>query len=164
MSTIKRGEPHLLVFAMYASDGSQASGLSVSAQVSKDGGAFAAAAGAVAEIGSSGVYRLQLTAAEMDADVVTVKATASGALAMTATLTTEPLRNHELLTAPIAQYEAGAPFRSLLGAVAKLVNRTRNDAAAGKLRIYRSDDTTELATQTISTDPGAAPIVEVNTD
>lgn len=164
MSTIKRAAPYLLVFAMYSQDGTQQSGLSVSAQVSKDGGAFATSANAVSEIGASGVYRLQLTAAEMDAEVVTVKATAAGALAMTAVLTTEALRNHELLTAPIADYETGAPFRSLLGAVAKLVNRTRNDTAAGKLRIYRTDDLTELATQTIATDAGAAPIVEVNTD
>jgi len=52
--------------------------LSVTAEVSKDGGAFAAAAGSVVEIGS-GVYHFDATAADMTADVVVFKFTAAGA-------------------------------------------------------------------------------------
>ena len=52
--------------------------LTVTAEVSKDGGAFAAAAGSVTEIGS-GVYHFDATAADMTADVVVFKFTATGA-------------------------------------------------------------------------------------
>lgn len=55
-----------------------ATGLTVTAELSKDGGAFAAATNAVTEV-ANGVYKINLTATEMDADVITLKATASGA-------------------------------------------------------------------------------------
>jgi hypothetical protein len=53
-------------------------GLTITAEVSKDSGSFAAAASTVSEVGS-GVYRIDLTTAEMNADSVTLKFTASGA-------------------------------------------------------------------------------------
>uniref|UniRef100_A0A6H1ZQE5 Uncharacterized protein n=1 Tax=viral metagenome TaxID=1070528 RepID=A0A6H1ZQE5_9ZZZZ len=53
-------------------------GLTVTAEISKDGGAFAASTNSVAEIGS-GFYSLLLTAGEMNANVVAVKCTATGA-------------------------------------------------------------------------------------
>lgn len=52
--------------------------LTVTAEVSKDGAAFAAAAGTVTEIGS-GDYHFDATAADMNADVVLFKFTATGA-------------------------------------------------------------------------------------
>lgn len=55
-------------------------------------------------------------------------------------------------------------FRSLLGAVAKLVNRISTTVNAGKVTIFHEDDATEIGTQTLTTDSGAAPIVEANTD
>jgi len=53
-------------------------------------------------------------------------------------------------------------FRSLLGAVAKLVNRVR--VVGTTLTVYESDDTTPLGTQTATPDSGADPITEVDTD
>lgn len=53
-------------------------------------------------------------------------------------------------------------FRSLAGAVSRLVNRSR--AAGGTLTVYETDDTTALGTQTLTTDAAAVPIVEANTD
>lgn len=53
-------------------------GLSVTAEVSKDGAAFAGAAGSVTEIGS-GVYHFDATQADMNADVIVFKFTAAGA-------------------------------------------------------------------------------------
>jgi hypothetical protein len=50
----------------------------VSASVSKDGGAFLPIAGSVTEIGS-GYYKFLLSASETDAQIFAVKATASGA-------------------------------------------------------------------------------------
>lgn len=53
-------------------------------------------------------------------------------------------------------------FRSLLGAVGKLVNRVRVNG--GTLTVYREDDSTALGTQTVTTDGAAEPITEVNTN
>lgn len=52
-------------------------------------------------------------------------------------------------------------FRSLAGAVAKLVDRIVS--SGGTLTIYEPDDTTSLGTQTLTTDAAAEPIVEANT-
>lgn len=51
-----------------------ATGKTLTVQVSKNGGAFAAAAGTVAEVGS-GLYQFDATAADMTADVVVLKFT-----------------------------------------------------------------------------------------
>lgn len=64
-------------------------GLAVTAEISQDGAAFAAATNAVVEVGD-GVYSLTLTAAEMDANSVAVKLTASGAAALPVILTPQP--------------------------------------------------------------------------
>lgn len=61
-----------------ATTGAPMTGLAVVAQRSIDGGAFAAAAGTVAEIGS-GVYRFSGAAADWNGDDVTHKFTATGA-------------------------------------------------------------------------------------
>lgn len=61
-----------------ANHASPKTGLTVTATISKDGGAFAACTNAVAEI-ASGFYKIDLTATEMNADTITVKFTATGA-------------------------------------------------------------------------------------
>lgn len=53
-------------------------------------------------------------------------------------------------------------FRSLLGAVAKLVNRV--GISGSTLTVYEDDDTTALGTQTATSDAAADPITGVNTD
>lgn len=53
-------------------------GLTITAQVSKDAGAFAAAAGTAAEVGN-GIYQFDATAADMTADVVVFRFTGTGA-------------------------------------------------------------------------------------
>jgi hypothetical protein len=65
-------------FYMENTDGTPGTGLTVTVQVSKDGAAFATVAGAVTEI-SGGFYKVNLTATELNADEVLVKATAAGA-------------------------------------------------------------------------------------
>lgn len=52
-------------------------------------------------------------------------------------------------------------FRSLLGAVAKLVNRVGISGAT--LTVYQDDDTTALGTQTVTSDAAAEPITGANT-
>lgn len=52
-------------------------------------------------------------------------------------------------------------FRSLLGAVAKLVNKV--DTTSGSVKIYEADDSTELGVQGITACDAASPIVTVDT-
>lgn len=62
-------------------------GLTVTAQISKDGGAFANSTNSVSEV-ANGIYKISLTQAEMNADVITLKFTATGADQRTITILT----------------------------------------------------------------------------
>lgn len=64
-------------FYMETTTGIPATGKTVTVELSKDAGAFAAAAGAVAEI-SGGWYQIDLAQADTNADTIGFKATASG--------------------------------------------------------------------------------------
>lgn len=78
--------------AMYDSaDGrTPKTGLTVTAQRSLDGAAYANCANAVSEIGTTGRYKIDLAAADLNADVVALKFTASGADPTDVTILTEP--------------------------------------------------------------------------
>lgn len=52
-------------------------------------------------------------------------------------------------------------FRSLLGAVAKLVNKVA--VSGSTLTVYKEDDSTPLGTQTVTADAAAEPITAVDT-
>lgn len=62
-------------------------GLTITAEVSKDGAAFGAAGGTAAEI-SNGVYQFDATAADMNGDVVVFKFTGTGARAALVSIST----------------------------------------------------------------------------
>lgn len=62
-------------------------GLTVAGTISKDGGAFGALTNGVAEI-ANGVYKVDITQAEMNADVITLKFTGTGADQRTITIKT----------------------------------------------------------------------------
>ncbi len=64
-------------FEMQLLNGNPATGKTVTEEVSKDGGAYAAAAGTASEI-SSGTYKMVATAADMNATIVTFRFTATG--------------------------------------------------------------------------------------
>jgi 3-dehydroquinate dehydratase len=61
--------------------------LSVIAEISKDGGSFASCTNAATEVGN-GVYKINLTQAEMNANVITLKFTATDADQRTITIFT----------------------------------------------------------------------------
>src|SRR5262249_39737350 len=63
-------------------------GLTITGQVSKDGGAFANLTNAVAEIGS-GWYKVDLAAADVNADTVALKFTATGGDQLDVTIATQ---------------------------------------------------------------------------
>jgi hypothetical protein len=77
---IKQSTPFTLPFVMVDEDNNELTGLTVTVEISKAGGAFAAAAGVVAEIGD-GWYAVALTAADTGTlGALAIKATATGAL------------------------------------------------------------------------------------
>lgn len=67
-----------------------ATGISVTAQRSIDGGAFGAATNSATEV-SNGIYKINLSAADLNGDVITFKFTGTGADARYITVATEPL-------------------------------------------------------------------------
>lgn len=67
-----------------------------------------------------------------------------------------------LLQRAISDAEALPEFRSLGGAIQKLVNRVRINGTT--LEIYEADDTTISNTQSLSTSASADPIIEADTN
>ena len=61
--------------------------LTITATISQDGGAFASCTNSVAEV-SNGIYKINLTQTEMNADIITLKFTATGADQRTVTIIT----------------------------------------------------------------------------
>ena len=146
---------------------------------------------AYAEIGTTGVYEITLTAAEMNHDQILIKQTGAGMaddfiMLDTRTKLTDDLNDFDSTTDPVssltsavanqiadhvlrrtwANAEASGDgdtiaFRSLLGAVAKLVNRV--GITGTDLLTYRDDDTTVLGTQALTTDASADPITGIDT-
>ena len=64
-------------------------GLTVTAQRSIDGGSFGACTNSPSEVGS-GVYKINLSAADLNGDSITLKFTATGAAQRTITMVTQP--------------------------------------------------------------------------
>lgn len=77
-------------FPMFASSDhvTGAVGLTVTAQRSIDGAAFAACSGSVVEVGS-GIYKINLAASDLNGGVITFKFTATGADATMVTIVTQ---------------------------------------------------------------------------
>lgn len=64
--------------AMYLTDGTLATGVTITGTISKDGGDFAALGDAVTEIQTSGCYEVDIAQAEMNADEILLKFTGTG--------------------------------------------------------------------------------------
>jgi len=70
-----------------------------------------------------------------------------------------------ILNRPISNLDTGGGvFRSAYGAISKLVNKFDTTSNVGKATVFKTDDSTELATQTITSDATAEPITGVDTD
>jgi len=74
LTVFKKGTAATIVFPIYDNDGDLVSGAAdLDSEVSKDGGTFTDCTNEAAEIAtSSGMYKLELTATEMNADIVVV--------------------------------------------------------------------------------------------
>lgn len=77
-------------FPMFDTAGALKTGLTVTVQLRKDAGSFAASTNAATEIGTTGWYTINLTQTEMNADAIAFSATASGAVPTTYTIITQP--------------------------------------------------------------------------
>lgn len=155
--------------------------------ISKNGGAFAATTNAAVEIGA-GFYRVTLTATETGTDgPLAMYATATGAaiwrdIHQVYTAFPVALASGETVTLATGEHDKIADhvlrrtvqnaldssdgdtkdFRSLVGAVSKLVNKVA--LSGSTLTIYEDDDTTALGTQTVTTNESGQPISAVDTD
>lgn len=66
-----------------------------------------------------------------------------------------------VLSRAISNVEGTAAFRTLAGAIAKLVNKVA--IAGATLTVYKTDDATAMGTQAVTTDAAADPITAVDT-
>jgi len=98
-------------------------------------------------IGAGGI-----TAASYAADAITAAALATDAVNEMA---------DAVLSRPLSAVETAA-FRSLAGAVAKLVNKIQTTGTT--LSIFKTDDATVWGTQGVTTDSGADPITGLDTN
>ena len=148
-------------------------------QLAKNGGSFNPVLGSVSQMGS-GWYSVQLTAAETDTDgPLVIRAQADDTLewrdihqvysdltAILADAVYDRIADHVLrrnfASASNSDDGDAKGFRSLLGSVAKDVNRVQLNGTS--LEIYEADDQTLLGTQTVVANANATPITEIDTD
>lgn len=147
-------------------------------QYSVDGAAFGNPDTTTPTYEGNGMWSLPLLAAEVDGKVtmVTIIDSATKAVEDQAVLiATFGDDSAQLSFNAIADYIIRRAFqnacdsadgdaktgRSLLGAIAKLVNKLVS--SGGTLTAYEDDDTTALFTQAVTTSPSADPITELDT-
>ena len=111
--------------------------------------------------------RIDASVGAVAANAITSAAVADGAIdaAALATDAGNKIADHvlrrSLATALSSANGDTKAFRSLAGAVAKLVNRVA--VVAGTLSVYETDDATALGTQAVTSDANADPITAVDT-
>lgn len=168
----RKGAAYTVVFPILDADGDLVTGaLGLDSEISKDKGTFTDCTNEATELAvSSGMYYLDLTAGEMTADIVAiiVKTSTSGAKTTPIVLYPDDVavtRNamaDSILSRALSNVEGSATFRSLAGAIAKLVNKVT--IAGTTLTVYKTDDASPMGSQEISTDENADPIVGVDTN
>lgn len=146
-------------------------------QISKNEAAFGNTSNAFAHEGN-GIYSLALTSTEMEAARIVVTVIDQGSkewedqAILVSTYGSDSGQHPFNLLADYVirrSFQSACDsadgdtkvFRSLLGAIAKLVNKVA--ASGATLTVYEDDDTTSLGTQTITTDSGADPITALDT-
>jgi hypothetical protein len=113
--------------------------------ISKDGGAFATAAGTVTEIGTSGYVVINLTAVDTAANQIDVLVTASNANAVYATLEIKTWNVAELTGHWLAQAVI-RPEQGWLQGVSYLINRVTRNLLSGLLTLRNYNNTATIGT------------------
>lgn len=160
-----KNQAYRVTFCILDADGDLVTGATaLDSEVSKDGGTFADATSEATEIATaSGMYYLDLTATEMNANTVAIIIKTSTAGAKTTPIVLYPAEAgdwnqlaDDLLKRDIDQVEVAAAAHSLATAILKAVSRVLVDGA--NLKTYQTDGATVKLTQAIATDPNNAPI------
>lgn len=185
---IKNGAtPTLILYFVSTADYyTAAEGVAPVVEISKAGGAFAAATNSPATEISDGFYKIALTATETNTDgIIAVRAyvDASGSPdsdysiwidthevtsglpilidATTGNKIADRVIRRNFEDACDSSDGDTKTFRSLLGGIAKLVNKVA--ISGSTMTIYEDDDSTALGTQTVGTGSGN-PITSLDTD
>lgn len=141
-----------LTFPMLDADGDLVTGATTpDSEVSKDGGTFADCTNEATEIATaSGIYYLDLTATEMNADTVAVIVKSATAGMKTTTLVMYPVDIKELSAAPT--YGAGGSGIEEILAWLMALNRNKMTQTATVSTLFKDDGTTSESTSTIADD------------
>lgn len=153
-----------ITFTIFDADGDLVTGATgLDSEVSKDGGTFADCTNEATEIAtSSGMYYLDLTAGEMNADTVAIIVKTSSSGAKTTPVVIYPWEASDgntiaddLLKRDMSSV-TGEASRSLLNALRFLRNKW--SIASTTLTVTKEDDSTTAWTTTLTATPGANPI------
>jgi hypothetical protein len=156
-------------FPIFDADGDLVTGATgLDSEISKDGGTFTDCTSEAIEIATaSGMYYLDLTATEMNADTVAiiVKTTSSGAKTTPIVMYPEEEGDVRVDVNAVADAILKRDFtavtseasRSMLNALRLLRNKW--DVASGTLTVKKEDDSTTAWTATITSNPSAEPII-----
>lgn len=179
MYIIPQSEEYVMMFLLTdATDNETAeTGLtSITCEISKNGGAFAAVTNSITEV-SDGWYKVTLTTTETNTEgPLILRAIKSGTSNEFRWIAQVKADTVELATAQfnkIADYVMRRPMdsarassdgdtvekQSLLGALSKMVNKTA--LSGSTLTVYEEDNTTSFYTQTVTTDSDADPVTSV---
>lgn len=141
-----------ITFPIFDADGDLVTGATgLDSEISKDGGTFTDCTNEATEIAtSSGMYYLDLTATEMNADTVAVIVKTSSTGAKTTPIVIYPTAIVELSAVPT--YGAGGS--SVEDALAYLIMMARNKVTttASQIKLYKDDGSTLVATSSVSDD------------
>jgi hypothetical protein len=160
-----------LTFGIFKNDGTLITGATgLDSEVSKDAGTFADCTSEATEIATaSGVYYLDLTAAEMNADTVAVlvKSTSTGAVPVQITLYPAEAGDFNAMADDVLARDIGSGSnagtlneRTVRSALRLL--RNKSDVSAGTLTARKEDDSTSAWTAAVTTNAGANPIVSID--
>lgn len=123
-------------------------------------GSITATTFAAGAVNAAAIATNAIDADALAADVATEIAAATVTVANANKIADHILRRSFATAAGSADGDVKS-FRSLLGAVAKLVNKVA--IVANTLSVFEADDTTALGTQAVTTDPHADAIISVDT-
>lgn len=157
-----------VVFPILDADGDLVTGATgLDSEVSKDQGTFADCTNEATEIATaSGMYYLDLTSTEMNADCVAVivKTSSSGAKTTVLVLYPQEAGDANLFADDLLKRDmsaiSGESARSPLNALRLLRNKV--SISAGTMTVTKEDDSTSAWTAAITATPGADPITAVD--
>lgn len=156
-----------ITFPIFDADGDLVTGAAgLDSEISKDGAAFADCTNEATEIGTSGIYYLDLTATEMNTDTaaIIIKTSTSGAKTSPIVIYPQKLGHTNMIADDLLNRDMSAVSdtnaRTPLNAFRLLRNRWVNDA--GTLRVYKENDTTEAWNAALTGSSGTNPTIESN--